>query len=242
MGLIVPAVLPASREELDEKLTSFGAVPSIDRIQIDTVDGRFVSPASWPYFAKASQGTPYSAPTELETMVQRGEMFPNLDRIEYEIDFMCRDADYAAEPWLALGATRLTFHTESTKDVPKILASARRQYGPIVSLGLALNVASDLALIEPCLDAIEYVQFMGIARIGRQGQPFDRRVLEKVRVFRTRHPEIPVQVDGGISLDTARELIALGVAQLVVGSALTRTSDLGAAVAAFEALESPYGV
>ena len=59
-------------------------------------------------------------------MMEKGEMLPNLDSIEYEIDLMCLDAENVAEAWLALGATRLVFHAESTTDVPRLLAAARK--------------------------------------------------------------------------------------------------------------------
>ena len=207
-------------------------------MQIDVVDGRFATPASWPFSVQATKGRP----AELDAMVQKGEMLPQLGRFEYEIDLMCLDAEQAAEPWLAFGASRITFHAESATDLPRFLASARRRYGSFVSFGLALNVVSDLALIESCLDAVEYVQFMGIARIGRQAEPFDRRVFEKVRVFRERHPKFPIQVDGGVSLENAKRLITLGVSNLIVGSALLRASDPVAVAVAFEDLQSPFGV
>ena len=251
MSIVVPAVLPSSRKDFQEKLDFFAQISSVNRIQIDVVDGRFATPASWPYFAKATQGTPYFAKAtqgtpypELEAMVKKGEMLPRLDRIEYEIDLMCNDAELAAAAWLALGAMRFTFHVESTSDLPRLLASARRRYGDdsIVSFGLALNIASDLALIEQHINTIQYVQFMGISRIGRQGQPFDERVFEKVRVFHNRHPHIPVQVDGGISLESAKKLLSLGVSTLIIGSSILKAGDPAAAIAAFEALSTPYGV
>ena len=236
MSLVVPAVLPASRTELEEKLALFAALPSVSRIQIDVVDGKFAAPASWPYTAV---GEP-----SIKSDLMLGKMLPALDRFEYEIDLMCLDALDAAGAWLALGATRLTFHAESTTDLPRMLASAHGRYGGVglISIGLALNVTSDLALIEPNLEQVEYVQFMGISRIGRQGQPFDERVLEKVRVFRSRHPEIAVQVDGGISLTNAKKLVALDVSNLVIGSGILRAHDPAAEVAKFEALQTSYGV
>ena len=241
MSLIVPAVLPSTRKDLEEKLALFAAMPSISRIQIDVVDGKFAEPASWPYnFA--------SEPSTKSDLVL-GEMLPYLDRISYEIDLMCIDAKSAIESWLVLGATRLTIHAESTTDLPRLLAFVREHYGTgtgfasdLISFGLALNIASDLALIERSLGEVAYVQFMGIARIGRQGQPFDERVFEKVRVFRERHPAIPVQVDGGVSFGNAKKLIALGVSHLVVGSGILRAADPVAALNALEELRSPFGV
>jgi len=232
MSIVVPAVLPSSEQDLEEKLVLFDSFSAVSRIQIDVVDGRFVSPASWPY----------TAPLELLTWVARKKMFPRLDRFEYEIDLMCLDAERAAEAWLALGATRLTFHAESTTNLPRLLASARKRYGTFISFGLALNLASDLALVEQNIVDIEYVQFMGIARIGRQGQPFDERVFEKVRVFHARHPDIPLQIDGGVSLESAKKLVALGVSNLVVGSALLSAKSPGALIASFDALQSSFGV
>ncbi len=239
MSIVVPAVLPSSRADLEKKLALIARIPSVSRVQIDVVDGKFAGPVSWPY----------TAPRELRDMVERGEMLPHLDRISYEIDLMCVDAERMAEAWLTLGATRLTFHAESTTDLGRLLSSARKRYSAgdgfasgLVSFGVALNIASDLSLIEQNLGKIEYVQCMGIARIGRQGQPFDHRVLEKIRVFRGRHPEIPMQVDGGVSLDTARRLIALGVSNLVVGSALLGAPDSAATFALFEALQNPHRV
>jgi len=245
MGLVVPAVLPSSRKELEEGLALLIRIPSVSRVQIDVVDGRFASPASWPY--TSSTGSPQAAPGEFRDMIKRGEMLPYLDRLEYEIDLMCLDSEHVAAAWLALGATRLTFHAESAIDLPRLLMSARKRYGAggftsLVSFGIALNIGSDLSLIEPCLGEIEYVQFMGIARIGRQGQLFDRRVLEKMRMFKMRHPKMPVQVDGGISFENAKNLLALGVSNLVIGSNIARAEDPAEAIAKFEELQSPYGV
>ena len=231
MGLVVPAVLPSSRADLDEKLSLLAKIPSVSRMQIDVVDGQFASPASWPY----------SAPVELSTMVASGEKLPRLDVIEYEIDLMCIDAERAAGAWLALGASRFTLHTENISDLPALLATVRQRCG-IVSIGLAISLASDLSRIEPCLDNVEYVQCMGIAQIGRQGESFDEHVLEQVRALRARHTEIALQVDGGITFEHAKELVALGVTNLVIGSAILRANDPSAAVAEFEALQSSYGV
>ena len=83
---------------------------------------------------------------------------------------------------------------------------------------------------------------MGIARIGRQGQPFDRRVFEKIKTFHAKHPEIVLQVDGGVSLENTHRLLAFGVSDLVVGSALLKAHDIADAFALFEALQTSYGV
>jgi len=236
MSLVIPAVLPSSRKDLEEKLALLATVASLKRVQIDVVDGKFAPPISWPY----------NAPSEFVCKDDCSAMLPHLDQFEYEIDLMCLDAEAAAKTWLALGATRLTLHAESTTDLERLIATVRGQYGAgitsVVSFGLALNLASDLSLIEEHLADIDYVQLMGIAQIGKQGQPFDRRVLEKVRIFHSRHPLVLLQVDGGVSYEQAKELVALGVSSVVVGSAILQAKDMSEAIAAFESLQTSFGV
>ena len=248
MALIVPAVLPSSYKDLEEKLALLIKIPSVTQIQIDIVDGIFASPASWPYSPSTKSDLVLGRPQELEAMVKNGEMLPALDRISYEIDMMCIDAERVTESWLALGVSRITFHAECSTNLPKLLAFSERRYGygglasGLLSFGCAINIDSDIVLMEPCLNKLEYVQFMGISRIGRQGQLFDRRVLEKIKTFHAHHPEITLQVDGGVSLKNAKELISLGVSSLVIGSAIINAKNPGEAYAVFESLQTPYGV
>lgn len=245
MSIVAPAILASSREDFDKKLATIARIRSVSRIQIDVVDGKFAAPASWPFNAKAYKGEP----TVLDTMVQSAEMLPCLDRIEYEVDLMCFNPEQSAKAWVELGVSRLTFHAESMTDIAYALHSARTFFGKgdifcggLVSFGLALNIDSDLSLIEPHLTGIEYVQFMGIARIGRQGQPFDRRVLDTIHIFHARHPSVAIQVDGGVSLTNAKSLLSHGVSSLVIGSAVCRASDPDAEIKKFEAFESHFGV
>lgn len=239
MSLVTPAVLPSSRADLEEKLKLFASFPPVSRIQVDVVDGDFAAPASWPY----------SAPEEFAYMQKRGETLPYLDRISYEADLMCRDAEGAVGAWIALGASRFTLHVESTTDLPQLLRQVRRRYGAgadfaseLIAFGVALHIASDLARIEPVIGEIQYVQFMGIARIGRQGELLDERVYENVRICRERYPDLPLQVDGGVTLENARKLVALGITNLVIGSGLLRSKDPLSTLTAFEAFRNPYGV
>ncbi len=239
MGLIVPAVLTPSRTELEEKLALLECIPSVARIQIDVVDGKLATPASWPY----------TEPGALRMMQNAGKSLPRPEQFEYEIDLMCLDAGAVAGDWLALGASRLTFHIESLVSNPNLLRTMHQTYGSsgigldhLATFGVALNVETDPRIIEPYLADIAYVQCMGIAKIGKQGQPFDPRVVERVRAIRHRYPDLPIQVDGGVSLAHARELRAAGATDLIVGSAILRAADPAAAFAAFEALESPFGV
>jgi len=235
MSVIVPAILPKSRADLEEKLMALVGVAS--SVQIDAIDGKFASPGSWPYFpADTSFGTP-----EKE--------LPYLDRLHCEADLMVVDPEKATGAWIAAGVERVTIHVESTNYLSKVISDFQVNYGHakdfapnLLSLGLAINIGSDIALLEPYLEHADYVQFMGIGIIGRQGQPFDKRVLRKISAFRNKYPQITIQVDGGVSLITAPDLLTAGVDRLIVGSALWRAPNLKEEIGKFNDLVQEYGL
>ncbi len=238
MGIIVPAIIPTSREDLAAKLAVFEGV--CEEIQIDIVDGVYAKPASWPYAAD---------PSEPSRMLADGELLPRADRFRFEIDLMSGDPESVGGTWIGLGATRLTIHAESTRFLPRFLASTKSLYGHdkdfssnLLSLGLAIGIETDIALIEPYVPSVDYVQFMGIASIGKQGQPFDQRVVARIRAFRKKYPKTPVQVDGGVTLESAAVLLDAGVSRLVVGSAIWKSGDPVAAYHALHALTERHGL
>lgn len=231
MSAIIPAVLVRDRAELDRALKRLAAVPSIRAVQVDVVDGRFASPASWPY----TERDPAAA------VRQGGECLPGADRFALDIDLMVEDPLAAAAAWLDCGARRLTLHLESLAHPAAAIAHLKARCGDLegpcpFEVGLALSLATDLALLEPLLAKVEYVQLMGIATIGRQGEPFDERVLDRVRALRERHPKLAIQIDGGVSEANARALLAAGADRLVVGHRITRADDPAVAFEQFSAL------
>jgi ribulose-phosphate 3-epimerase len=235
MSAIVPAVLPKTREELEDKLARLDGL--VDAIQLDIVDGRFASPPSWPYTEPDHASLPGD------------EALPLLGHFNFELDLMVADPRHVAGAWIENGITRLTIHAESATDLPALLEELTVGYGHakgfapnLLSIGLAIGAATPISLIEPYLDRADYVQFMGIAVVGSQGQPFDARALQKVKTFRRKYPDIPVQVDGAVSLATAPALLDAGVTRLVIGSALWKAPDLKEELGKFRALAEEYGI
>lgn len=236
MGVIVPAILPTSREDLEGKLALLLGV--VSSVQIDVVDGDFAGPATWPYVNKSEL---------FKERFEDGSMIPYLGRFEFEIDLMVRNAEEVAGLWLAAGAQRLVVHTESTQKLPEIISDLEVKYGHakdfapgLISFGLSIGNDTDLSVLDPYMKHADYVQFMGIREIGKQGQPFDERVLARIREFRRKYPEMTIQVDGAVSLTTAPRLLDAGVDRLIVGSDLWRAPDLKEELKHFKALILDY--
>jgi ribulose-phosphate 3-epimerase len=238
MGVIVPAILPASRQDLEDKLAKYAG--RVDSVQIDVVDGRFAAPATWPYAGGSK---------ELAQAAAAGEELPHYGELAFDIDLMASDPEQVIGSWVSLGASRITIHAEATSALAKLVADVQTRYGhekdfipDMLSLGLAIGIETPTALIEPFLDRADYVQLMGIRRIGRQGEPFDDRVIARAKYLKKKYPKLALQVDGGVSKATAPALLAAGVDRLIVGSALDRAEDLDAELAVFKGLVERYGI
>lgn len=238
MGIIVPAILPRTFADLESKLDQLEGLA--DAVQIDVVDGIFAQPASWPY----ENGT-----KEFAELIARGDMLPHVGRLQFEIDLMVTDPEAVTGLWLAAGASRLTLHVESSTYMPRLITDLQTTYGhskdfapDLLSLGLAINIETELGIIEPFLSLIDYIQFMGIGKIGHQGEAFDRRVLQKIAIFKRRNPNMIIQVDGGVSLETAPALLTAGVDRLIIGSELWKADNLEKRFRELDVLSSEYGL
>jgi ribulose-phosphate 3-epimerase len=204
MNSVVPAVIPTSRHHLDAMLELFGSFAH--EVQVDIVDGVFVpdAPPSWPY------ANGMEPATSLENF--------KFDTLSVELDLMIANPEETLDMWLKTGVSRIIVHVESTEQLADVLAH-RASYGYL--LGLAFNNDTDLTLLERIdLSHVDYIQLMGIARIGVQGQPLDERVIERIQYVRKIYPELLITIDGGVTHDTIPSLRKAGATRFVSGSAI----------------------
>lgn len=234
MSIIVPAILPTSKEDLEEKLGRLVGIAT--EVQVDIVDGLYATPATWPY---VHDNGAFNADSVL----------PHLDDMHVELDLMVCKPEEVTGSWIEAGATRILVHATSTDHLPNLVTDFKMKYGhakgfsaSFLSFGLAITLDTKLEVLDPYIDDIDYVQFMGIKTIGRQGEPFATEVLERINVFRHRHPGVPIQVDGGVNMESAPLLLEAGVSRLVVGSALWRAPNLLEAYAQFVELTESHGI
>ena len=229
---IIPAVMPTSTTDLQSKLAQVAGHMSV--AQIDVMDGKFVRDVSWPY----TEDEEY-----FQGILHEDEGLPYWDQFDFEVDLMIVRPEEVINDWITAGVRRIVVHQESTDNLEKILIEFRERFPksekPDVfdcEIGIAQNIDTPVESLFPYLDRIDFVQFMGIDTIGEQGNPFDEKVLDKIRALRAHAPGTIISVDGGVSLDTAPELIAAGANRLVVGSAIFKSEDIGATIKEFKHL------
>ncbi len=222
--------MPDAYEDLLAKASRVRSL--VPLAQIDVMDGAFVKSKSWPY----SEGGTRKEPHFVALMAQ-DEGLPFWEDLDYEIDLMIGEPEKHIDEWLPLGASRLIFHIESIKDLDLFWSHDMWKEGArdiggekVVQLGLAINPDTSLDTILPFMEKIDFVQCMGISRIGYQGQPFDERVLGHINQLRVKYPNMPISVDGGVNVETAGLLKQAGATRLVAGSAIFGAEDIPEAI------------
>lgn len=216
--------MPSSFEDLREKLALVKGAVSV--VQLDVMDGKFVSERNWP-LNEGGVG-------HFSKILREEEGLPYWEDFDFEIDFMVSNPSKGIDDWVVAGAKRLIIHIESVKDFAALITDIRGRFpkgnGNGDSLtpefGVALNITTSNDAIYPFLSEMDFVQFMGIEKIGFQGQPFDERVVTKITELRAQSADYTISVDGGVSLETVPRLVAAGANRLCVGSALFGSENI----------------
>jgi ribulose-phosphate 3-epimerase len=205
MSPIIPAVIPKTFDELEMQCRKI--LPITHEIQIDIVDGHFVPFTSWPYGEEDS----------VADLKRLSDIFL------FEMDLMIQHPEDTVEEYLKAGARRIIIHLESTDKLPEI-HQLKLRYD--FKLGISLNNDTPLEQLYELINFADYIQVMGIKEIGSQGQPFDIRVLERIRELKKRFPELLVSIDGSVNLETLGPIVEAGIDRCAVGSALLKSYDM----------------
>lgn len=216
MTPIVPAVIPKSLNELKEKCRQISSFTH--EIQIDIVDGTFVPFSSWPYMEGA----------KIEDLRDITEQFL------VEMDMMVESPEETVEEYLKAGVQRVVIHLESTENLKDIFL-LKQDYD--FRLGLSLNNDTDIKELYEVIEYADYIQCMGIKEIGSQGQPFDTRVLDRIKELKQKFSKLMVTIDGSVNFETLPEIIKAGTDRCAVGSALLKAENMNVA---FKDMEQLY--
>lgn len=204
---VVPSLPAASLREIKRLSKALNGVAR--GIQIDIVDGIYVPHTSWPF-------------TEKKPMKAFLKMKKYTDAFMLEIDCMVQNPEQYLDAMMPLKPARICIHVGSTAAYDEIIAHA---YMHGYSLGFAFTNDRALDLLDTYIDDVAYVQLMGIAEVGQQGQPFDERTLDRARMLRLKYPDLEIAVDGSVNAQTMPALYAAGVTRFAPGSAIAKQKD-----------------
>jgi ribulose-phosphate 3-epimerase len=206
---IAPSILSADLGRLREQLAE-AERGGADWIHVDVMDGRFVPNLT------------FGAPL-IRTL--RG-----LTGLPLDVHLMVLEPEQYIDEFADAGTTVFTFHPEATIHVQRQLTRARDRG---MQVGLALNPASPLTLIDEVIDELDLLLLMSV-NPGFAGQHYIEAVTGKIqrarRLLDARHSGAALSVDGGITVEIIRRAWEAGADTFVAGTAVFGAPDPAAAI------------
>ncbi|GAA5508859.1 ribulose-phosphate 3-epimerase [Novipirellula caenicola] len=148
-----------------------------------------------------------------------------------DVHLMISDPLKYARPMVEAGADMLTFHVEAVEDA---VHTAREIKKLGVGVGVALNPDTPIRDLDSCVEEVDMVLVMSV-NAGFGGQSFNPVALDKLKLLRESHPDLLLEIDGGINEETIGQAREAGCDLFVVGSGIFRADDYGVAISELDA-------
>lgn len=195
--MIVPALLTDNKEKLVEMLNICKEFTNF--VQVDVMDGQFVPSKS----------------------VTKEEIASIKSPVGGEAHIMVNNPVEWIEPFKSFGVERIIFHVEIDADKNEVISAIRKSG---LGVGVAINPDTDLTELDPFIDKVDLVLFMSVIP-GFYGAPFVQEVLDKVKIFRQKYPDMELSMDGGLKSSNVKTVSDLGVKFVCVGSAILKADN-----------------
>jgi ribulose-phosphate 3-epimerase len=155
------------------------------------------------------------------------EALRRLTHLPLDVHLMIERPERYVEAFAQAGADTMTVHIEAVTDPREVLRQIR-QLGRVA--GLAFNPDTPLSQVLPFATDCDLLLVMSV-KAGFGGQAFNSVALEKLRTLRAEvGPDVSLEVDGGINMETIGPCADAGAEFFVVGSAIFRQPSYEAAV------------
>lgn len=153
-----------------------------------------------------------------------------------DVHLMIESPGKFAEAFKKAGADILTVHIEACPNLHRNLQEIK-SLG--MKRGVALNPHTPVQLLEDILEDIDLVCLMSV-NPGFGGQKFIPKTLDKIRALKQmiqqRGLQTLIEIDGGVNLNNAKDILLAGADVLVAGSTVFNSEDPIATIAELKAL------
>jgi ribulose-phosphate 3-epimerase len=209
--LVAPSILSADFARLGEEIKAVEAAGA-DWLHVDVMDGRFVP--------NITIGPP------VVKAIRR------VTKLPLDVHLMIVEPERYVDAFAEAGADTITVHVEACMHLHRTLTHIR-SLGK--RAGVTLNPSTNEDTLKYVLEVADQILVMSV-NPGFGGQTLIREVLPKVAAIRKmideRNLPIDLEIDGGITAETAKEAVAAGARVLVAGNAVFNTKDYKAAIEA----------
>ncbi len=215
---IAPSILSADFARLADEVAAVERAGA-DFLHVDVMDGHFVP--------NLTVGPPIV------------EALRKVTKLPLDVHLMMTNADSFIAEFADAGADYLTVHVEACPHLHRTVQSIKERG---VKAGVTLNPATSLRSLEEIVGDADLVLIMSV-NPGFGGQTFIPSVLKKIgsarRLIDEAGSRALLEVDGGVKVDNAAQIIAAGADVLVAGSAIFCNQDYAGTIAALKASATP---
>ncbi|MFT9494272.1 ribulose-phosphate 3-epimerase [Anaerosolibacter sp.] len=202
---LAPSILSANFAHLLEDIKKVESA-GVDLLHIDVMDGHFVPNIT-------------IGPLVIESIKGR-------TNLPFDVHLMIENPDQYIGSFIKAGADIITVHAEACTHIHRTIQNIKSQGA---KAAVALNPGTPLNSLEYVLEELDMVLIMSV-NPGFGGQHFIPSALEKIKALKKmlaeRNLVMDIQVDGGIKLDNAAEVVQAGANVLVAGSAIFNTGSI----------------
>ncbi|MCW5978250.1 MAG: ribulose-phosphate 3-epimerase [Bryobacteraceae bacterium] len=207
---IVPSILSADFARLADEIARVEAA-GVTMLHLDVMDGHFVP--------NITIGPPVVKSVRKAT------------RLTLDVHLMIENPDQHIPEFIDAGANQISVHQETCRHLDRTLRLIQSLGG---RAGVVLNPATPVAALDCVLEVADYVLLMTV-NPGFGGQEFIPYGVRKIRELDHRRQALgatlPIEIDGGVSLDNLAELVRAGANWIVTGSKIFHSGDPTATVA-----------
>jgi ribulose-phosphate 3-epimerase len=213
LPLLAPSLLSADFTRLGEELAAMETAGA-DLIHVDVMDGRFVP--------NITVGLPVV------------ESLRRITRLPIDCHLMIVEPSRYAVEFVKAGADWVSVHQEADPHLHRTLHAIRNAGA---KAGVVLNPSTPVETLLDLVGDFDFVLLMSV-NPGFGGQSFIPSVLPKIRrldkLRSDRNVPFTIQVDGGVGLTNANELVRSGADCLVAGNAVFKAENPARAVGALQ--------
>ena len=204
MAEIIPSILSADFARLAVDIARVEQT-GIRMLHIDVMDGHFVP--------NLTLGPPVL------------KSIRKITKLTLDVHLMIEDPDKFAPLFIEAGADQISVHQEACRHLDRTIRMIQSEGA---RAGVVLNPATPIQTLDDVLEIVDYVLIMSV-NPGFEAQKFIPNALNKIRALDMRRKalglQLPIEIDGGISLENLGGVIRAGCDWVVAGSSVFHSDD-----------------